>query len=355
MYQRRYRKKATEKIDKILIIRFSSIGDIVLTTPVLRGIKKQLPHVKIHFLVKEKFASVISANPHIDKIHLFSNDLSSVIKELQYEKFTHILDLHHNLRSLKVKNDLEAKSFSFPKLNIRKWLLVNLKWNTMPDISIVERYFETTKKIGVHNDGHGLDYFVPEENKTKTRDIPMSHWVGYIACVIGGSYATKKYPVEKWIEFCKVCKFPIILLGGKEDFEAAQQISTAINDIRVYNACGKFNLNESADLVSKARVVITNDTGLMHIAAAFKKPIISLWGNTVPEFGMFPYYGANNLNHIVEPRSIIMEVPGLSCRPCSKIGYNKCPRKHFKCMQLIDTNELLLNAEKLWYGEIASN
>src|SRR5690554_6792232 len=98
MYQRRYRKKATEKIDKILIIRFSSIGDIVLTTPVLRGIKKQLPHVKIHFLVKEKFASVISANPHIDKIHLFSNDLSSVIKELQYEKFTHILDLHHNLR-----------------------------------------------------------------------------------------------------------------------------------------------------------------------------------------------------------------------------------------------------------------
>ena len=134
---------------------------------------------------------------------------------------------------------------------------------------------------------------------------------------------------------------PIMLLGGLEDADEGERIA-ADDPIKIYNACGKFNLNESADLVRRAKLVITNDTGLMHIASAFKRPAISLWGNTVPEFGMYPYYGDNFLQHFEQASSSphlpydVLEIRKLSCRPCSKIGYDKCPRGHFKCMELIE-------------------
>jgi len=123
-------------------------------------------------------------------------------------------------------------------------------------------------------------------------------------------------------------------LGGKEDFEKGERISNSIGE-NVFNACGKFNINQSASLVKQAKKVITNDTGLMHIAAAFRKDIISLWGNTIPEFGMFPYMPGD------ENKSHILEVKDLSCRPCSKLGYKSCPKKHFDCMQKIDVDEII--------------
>lgn len=175
----------------------------------------------------------------------------------------------------------------------------------------------------------------------------MSHWAGYIACVIGGSYNTKKYPVEKWKEFCEKSPYPIILLGGPED-RAQGDLIAAADKIRIYNACGKFSLNESACLVKYSKLVISNDTGLMHVAAAYKKKIISLWGNTTPEMGMFPYYGYNNLHTNVSNDFRVAEVKHLSCRPCSKIGYSECPKKHFKCMKEIDNQYLLDNTNIFW-------
>jgi ADP-heptose:LPS heptosyltransferase len=327
---------------KLLIIRFSSIGDIVLTTPVVRCIKQQIPGVEIHYLTKASFRAVVADNPYIDKIHYLENDLNAIIEDLKKEQFNYVIDLHHNLRTLRVKKALDVKSYSFPKLNIEKWLLVNFKLKSvMPDKSIVERYFETVRKLGVRNDGRGLDYFIPESANLKSNDIPMSHWSGYIACVIGGSMNTKLLPVEQWKALAAEVPYPMILLGGPEDRDFGNLI--AENDtIRIYNACGKFNLNESAWLVKHARVVVSNDTGLMHVAAAYKKPIISLWGNTSPEMGMFPYYGSNNLTKIVDPLSYILENNDLYCHPCSKIGYNKCPKGHFKCMKNLN----MLNAGK---------
>src|SRR5690349_8684700 len=146
---------------KLLIIRFSSIGDIVLTTPVLRCIKQQIPDAEVHYLTKSSFRSVVVHNHYIDKIHFMDNDLKLVINQLKEERFDYVIDLHHNLRTLRVKRALDVPSFSFPKLNIQKWLLVNFKWKSiMPDKSIVERYFETVKELGVKNDGRGLDYFI---------------------------------------------------------------------------------------------------------------------------------------------------------------------------------------------------
>jgi len=222
-------------------------------------------------------------------------------------------------------------------------MLVNFKVNLMPAGSIVERYLETIKPLGVHNDGQGLDYFIPENIKLTNSDVPMSHWAGYVACVIGGSYNTKKLPVEKWKELISMVPYPVMLIGGPEDREEGSLIANN-TQMKVYNACGKFNLNESAWLIEKARVVVSNDTGMMHVAAAFKKPIISFWGNTSPEMGMFPYYGNNNLKNPIAPHSFVLENKKLYCHPCSKLGYFKCPKGHFRCMRDLD---MILAAEQI--------
>ena len=327
---------------KFLIIRFSSIGDIVLTTPVVRCLKKQVATAEVHYLTKSSFRPILAANPYIDKIHCPDPDLESVIDQLKRENFDYVIDLHHNLRTLKVKNALGKESFSFNKLNIEKWWFTNFKWNRMPERHIVDRYMDAVSSFGVRNDGAGLDYFIAPGDQVKESDIPASHQAGYIGLVIGAALATKKLPLHKLEEICTAATHPLILLGGPEDADVGAQLA-AIDPFKIYNACGKFTLNESADLTRRAKLIITHDTGLMHIAAAFKRPILSIWGNTVPEFGMYPYYGENYLYNF-RPGSRaglsgrlpyeILEVKGLSCRPCSKIGYRKCPRGHFKCMEL---------------------
>lgn len=332
---------------KFLIIRFSSIGDIVLTTPVVRCLKRQIATAEVHYLTKASFRPILAANPFVDKVHYLEDDLDAVISELQKEDFDYVIDLHHNLRTLKVKRALGKRSFSFNKLNIEKWWLTTFKWNRMPDLHIVDRCLDTVASFGVKNDGAGLDYFIPPADEVKPQDIPTSHQAGYVGLVIGAALATKKLPLHKLQEICTKARHPLILLGGPEDAEVAAELA-AIDPIKIYNACGKFSLNESADLVRKAKLVVTHDTGLMHIAAAFKRPILSVWGNTVPEFGMYPYYGDNYLANYRPGKGAgasggagvaglpyeILEVKGLSCRPCSKIGYKKCPKGHFKCMEL---------------------
>ncbi|HOA37835.1 MAG TPA: glycosyltransferase family 9 protein [Flavihumibacter sp.] len=328
---------------KLLIIRFSSIGDIVLTTPVIRAAKQQLPDTELHFLTKKSFAAVLEANPYIDKLHTLDNDLDAIIATLKKENFDFVVDLHHNLRSLRVKKALKCKSASFNKLNIQKWLLTNFKINLLPKEHIVDRYMATVKPLGVQADGGGLDYFIPEKDVVGQQDIPAAHHFGYIGIVIGAAHATKRLPMEKLKELVTLIDHPLVLLGGPEDKANGEELA-ALDPIKIYNACCKFNLNESADLVRRAKLIITHDTGLMHIAAAFKKPIISIWGNTVPAFGMYPYYGRTSFNQ-VQPYELI-EVNGLGCRPCSKIGYDACPKKHFKCMQDISLQQVVTNTRQ---------
>ena len=325
---------------KFLIIRFSSIGDIVLTTPVIRCLKQQVPGAEVHVLVKESFRSVVAHNPFIDKVQVLAHSWELMIHELQLEAYDHVIDLHNNLRTLRVKKALGKPSHSFNKLNLQKYIYTNLKCNLMPDKHIVDRYLETVSSFNVKNDGAGLDYFISPEEEVKQHDIPASHHAGYIAIVIGAAHNTKKYPVHKLQSLCEKLDHPVILLGGKEDMKEGEAISVP-DPVKIYNACGKFSLNESADLVRKSKLVVTNDTGLMHIAAAFKKPVVSLWGNTVPSFGMYPYYGENFLKHQPNLPYDILQVNKLWCRPCSKIGYSKCPRGHFKCMEKIEIDQVL--------------
>jgi ADP-heptose:LPS heptosyltransferase len=316
---------------KILVIRFSSIGDIVLTTPIVRCLKKQIPNAEIHFLTKSNFVSLIENNPYVSKIYSIKDKVAEIRKELEKENYDFVIDLHHNLRSAQVKRALSAKTFSFNKLNIEKWLLVNLKINKLPNIHIVDRYFETVKTLGFINDNEGLDFFIPEKDLVNVASAFKLNVNGYHALVVGGSYYTKQIPINKLQEICRLSDKPLIVLGGKEDAAMGLQLEKEFAG-KVFLACGKFNINQSASIIQQADKVITSDTGLMHIASAFKKDVFSIWGNTIPEFGMYPYLPGKN--------SKILEVKNLSCRPCSKLGYSKCPKGHFKCMQEINVKEI---------------
>lgn len=317
---------------KILIIRFSSIGDIVLTTPVIRCLKIQQPDTEIHYLSKKPFQSLLENNPYITKVHTIEKDVKEIAALLKQENFDHIVDLHNNLRSMHIKRILGKPATVFKKLNFKKWLLVNFKINAMPAVHVVDRYMQTIEKFGIKNDQKGLDYFIPKKDEVNTQAFPVTHQNGYIGFVIGAKHFTKQLPNEKIISICKKINQPIVLLGGKEDAERGALISKAAGST-IYNACGLYNLNQSASIIKQASKIISHDTGLMHIAAAFQKEIISVWGNTVPAFGFTPY--------LPDPASRIVEVKGLSCRPCSKIGYNKCPKGHFKCMNEIDESSFL--------------
>jgi ADP-heptose:LPS heptosyltransferase len=326
---------------KILIIRFSSIGDIVLTTPVIRVLKTQLEDAEVHFVTKSQYKSILESNPYIDKLFLLEKDLGNLIDQLRVEKYDYIIDLHRNLRTQIIKIALWRRSLSFDKINFQKWLKVNLKIDQLPILHIVDRYLQTVSSLGVKPDALGLDYFIPEKDEVPVEWLPDTHREGFVAYAIGAQHNTKKLPLLRMIELCDRINKPIVLLGGKEDFDVGESISAffertfsaeyepgllSLNKKTViYNACGKFNLNQSASILKKSSHVFTHDTGLMHIAAAFKKEVFSIWGNTIPEFGMYPY----------RTKFTVFENKRIDCRPCSKIGYSKCPKGHFKCMNEI--------------------
>jgi ADP-heptose:LPS heptosyltransferase len=314
---------------KILIIRFSSIGDIVLTTPVVRCLKNQLPQAEIHYLTKSQFVPLLQHNPYITQIHQLQESILATVKSLKKYHFDCIIDLHHNLRTFIIKSALQTHTYSFNKLNMEKWLMVNLKYNILPDTHIVERYLQTATPLGVDNDGAGLDFFFPPDFDTTFTKLPLS----FIAIAIGGQHHTKKLPTHKLIELCKKINLPIILLGGNDDASIGKTIVDSCGK-HITNYCGELSIHQSAYVISKAQQVITHDTGLMHIAAALQKPIISIWGNTIPAFGMTAYYGENKI------RNSKFEIKNLPCRPCSKIGFNKCPKNHFKCMELQDISAI---------------
>ena len=317
---------------KFLVIRFSSIGDIVLTSPVVRRLKLQVENAEVHFVTKKKNAVLVNSNPYIDKVHLFDDNLAELLTELENEDFDYIIDLHQNIRSNRLKRRLKSPSFSFTKLNFEKWLMVHLKINRLPQKHIVERYLDTVSVFDLKDDGKGLDFFISEDEEFNPDDLPESFQSGYVAFVIAGTYFTKKLPADKVSEICQNIPFPVILLGGKEESAVGEKVLSESKG-NVLNYAGKISLNQSASLVKNARLVLTNDTGLMHIAAAFEKKILSFWGNTIPEFGMYPYKA--------DPVSMQLEVEGLKCRPCSKIGFQKCPKKHFRCMKNISTQNAI--------------
>ncbi len=315
---------------KILLIRFSSIGDIVITSPVIRCVSLQTG-AEIHFLVKPAFAGILEHNPYIHKIHHFRS-IGSARKLIKAENFDLIIDLQKNLKSGLATVFQACPVVSFKKLNIEKWLYVRFKLNLLPSLHLVDRYFEALKPYGITNDGNGLDFFAnPQKNAP---ELPLHSDNHYNVLVLGANYFTKRIPSSKCIEIIQLSPYPVVLLGGQDVSRDSYELWQTFPD-KTIDMSGKISLDESALLLKGAVQVFTGDTGLMHIAAALQKNIVVLWGNTTPAFGMFPYFGNHGRGSYISVENLT-----LSCRPCSKLGHNSCPKSHFKCMNELDLHFL---------------
>lgn len=269
---------------KILIVRFSSIGDIILTTPVVRWVSNQLK-AEVHFLCFDKYKSIIASNPHLSKIHTIKESINEALPQLKSEKFDLIIDLHKNIRTRSLKLKLGVKSISFNKANIDKWMMVNLKRKLDSKLHLVERYLLGLDQLGLKDDGLGLDYFF-KENELNTQK-PLFK---YDVLVLGATYFTKRIPLNICEDIIKANEKNIILIGGKDVIEEAKTLAEEYPK-KTINYVGKISLDKSAFYLKHAAHVHTSDTGMMHIAAAFQVPITVYWGNTIPAFGMYPYYG----------------------------------------------------------------
>ncbi|MBI1184985.1 glycosyl transferase [bacterium] len=312
---------------RVLVIRFSSIGDLVLTSPVLRCLKAQFPDAELHFATKKAFADILRPNPHINQLHLLGENWKEFVANMP--DFNWVFDLHHNLRSKRLINAIKAgQVFSYNKQNLNKWLLVNFKINRLEGYSVVKSYFNS---LPINYDGSGLDFYLPaDENFAKLKQqLPAK----YVAVVLGGKFETKQMPADLLVELVAKISKPVVLLGGSD--EKAKAEAVAATCAHCTNLAGILSLHESAFAVQQAQFVLSSDTGLMHVAAAFGKKMAVVWGNTVREFGFSPLYKEGQ-NHLVRH----FEVEELSCRPCSKLGHASCPKGHFNCMRLQDTEAI---------------
>lgn len=330
---------------RLLFIRFSSIGDIVLTSPAIRCAKLQLPGVEIHYLTKSSMRELVEANPYIDQCHYLDNDLHTTIQHLKQFEFDYIIDLHHNFRTWRIKWALQTKWVAYQKLSIQKWLLTKFKINLLPASHVCYRYLATLSLLKVEYDGQGLDYFLPHSFELNSIVLPAHCKKGYQALVIGASYTTKKLPIQQLSELCKALNGPVVLIGGAAD-EATGQLLEAMYPLKIINTCGKLSLHESAFIIKEAKMVLSHDTGFLHIGVAFKKPTITIWGSTSPLLQFEAFYPDQstvfNFNAVV---------PGLACQPCNKQGASKCPKGHFKCMVEQDIQSIAQKANT--YQEIA--
>lgn len=293
----------------------------MLTTPVIRACRARFPEAEIHFLTKPAYAELMTSNPYLNRVYTLHSKLPELADLLRKEGYDTILDLHNNLRTRRLAM-LMGKYFErFNKINVHKWLKVNHLADILPQVHIVNRYLDAGKKLGLQDDQKGLDFFFAEADTNNEHALPKS----FVCYAIGGQHQTKKMPNDLIVELCNRIERDVVLLGGKEDISSGDFI--AQNTKNTINMCGRLSLAQSARLIQDAEQVITHDTGMMHIASAFQKRVLVLWGNTIPEFGMYPFRPHHD--------SINFEV-NLGCRPCSKIGFSGCPNQHFHCMKRQD-------------------
>lgn len=315
---------------KILVIRFSSMGDIIYTTPVVRCLKQQIPGAQIHFITKPAFKYIYDNNPYVDKLLLLKPVLSNTIRDIKAEQYDYIIDLHNNLRTAIIKLRTGIRSSTYKKQTIRKWLSLKFNLKLVPPVHLVNRYLKAVQFLGVKNDEQPINYYLKTDHQLN-KLLPASHQQNYVAFIIGATHFTKRMPNKKIISICSEINNPIVLLGGHDVRANGDVIAAGVPGNKIYNACGITSLDESVFLVSKAAKVVGFDTGLTHIAEAFNIPIVSIWGGTAPGLlGVQPY----------KVKKVLVAEIELPCRPCSKFGLPACPLGHFKCMYDIPENNI---------------
>lgn len=322
---------------KILIIRLSSIGDVVLTSPIVRSLHGCYPETELHFITKAAYAALLEEHPLLTKVHRFEGDMNATIDALRAEKFDFVLDLHRNIRSRIIKSRLGLPSATYSKDRWPVLLYTRFKIGQLPQVHTVERYARALKTLDCQLDGGPLELHLPTEAHEMADKILNRYFKAPpVGVVLGGKYATKRWPVEYFAELLNELGKPVLLLGGPDEQDAAAELKGQLK-VSHLDTVGQYDLILSAALVKRCHYLITHDTGLMHIGAAFGIPLFTLWGNTVPELGFYPW----------KAQAVNLQVEGLRCRPCTKLGHDKCPKGHFKCMLELKP-EKVLKAIRSW-------
>jgi heptosyltransferase-2 len=321
-------------VNKLLIIRLSSLGDILLTTPLIRSIKNNYPSIKIDFVVRDEFKEAVESNIHLENVYSYYRykPNTTLVETLRERDYDIVVDLQNNFRSNRLTQNLSGWHYKFKKLSIRKFLLVHTKLNFLKDAKqIPERYAESLGQNIL--DDSGLEFFIPE-GITSSLDENGK----YIGLCPGAQHFTKMWPEEYYIALGNTLNkkgYKVVLLGGGSDRLLCRMLKPKIkNSIDLSNQNKLYQL--AADM-KMCKAVICNDSGLMHLASALKIPLIAMFGSSVKEFGFTPYMA----------ESIVLENDSLKCRPCSHVGKSECPKDHFNCMRKISPDIVLENLGEL--------
>jgi len=319
---------------KFLIIRFSSIGDVILSTPLARSLRTKYPAAQIDFLVKKEFAVVLSNNPHISNVIPFDKEagkgeLSRIRREIKLNKYTHILDIQKNIRSILVTIGSGAIVSGFSKKLLARDILIRFGLNIYKEIKPVYlRYFESAVKLGVEYDGKGTEVFPDISEQGKIAEILSMNNVSAGAPILviapGAQWENKRWPAEFYAmaadTFCRQTGYYPVLIGGTGDVEICISVQNLMKSPSL-NLAGKLSLMGSASMLGRSSMVFTNDTGMLHMAQAMKTRVVAIYGPTTRELGFFPL-----------PENSRVAETDISCRPCTQKGLHSCPQKHFRCM-----------------------
>jgi len=322
-------------IQKILIIRFSAIGDIILTTPVIRAVKKRYPQADLHYLTKKQYVDLVKHSPYVSKVIAFdpeNTSLLSLILQLRQEKYDWIIDIHKNIRSKLIRHLLFAKrKSSYSKGYWRRFLLIRFKYkSSAPFLHVIDKYFAAIKKHGVNNDQQGTEVFYPTAIEKEIKKIFSLSGNEIVAICPGASYFTKRWTRDGFEEVGQMLMKEgkkVVYLGAENEKELCEGLAHATGAVSL---AGKLNLLEAACVLQRSSFAITNDSGLMHLAESQNTPVISIFGATVPELGFAPFLS----------KSRIIQHRELKCRPCHGKGKRYCPKKHFDCMEKNDKKQL---------------
>ncbi len=330
-------------IKTILVIRLSSIGDIVLTTPLLRSLKVAFPEARIDYCTKVPYASLLAENPRISSIY--------TLEEPPSGSYDLVVDLQNNLRSHTIVRSLHKQHLvHYRKANWKKWLLVQCKINPCgPYRSVADRYRDAVKEFALSGDAFGCELY-PSSGERAFASTFFEGRQKTLALCFGAKHVTKRYPPRSFASLLTLLlreqPLQVLLLGGKEDAPQAAEIMNALPDVfrpMVLNLAGICSLMQTAAILERSDAVLCNDTGLMHIASAFDKKLFLLFGSSSAAFGFLPCHAPYDL----------FEVEGLHCRPCSHIGRDRCPKGHFRCMN--DLSQTLIASKILDYLKEAAN
>lgn len=328
-------------MDRVLVVRFSSIGDIILTSPIVRSLFEY--GYRVDFLTKKAFVDLVRFNPAIERVWTLEEfeSLRELGHALKREKYSAVFDLHGNLRTLGLRMVLwNVPFYTYDKCWLKRFLLVRFKVRKRCKY-VVLRYAVALHKAGIPFLNRGLEVHLPAN--IEVSNLPEKYWV----LVVGAAHRTKQIPEDKSAYLINEIGGTPILVGGSKEKQIVNQILAQVNNTNVISLVGKLSLLESAYVVKNSQFVITPDTGMMHMASAFRKPMIVIWGNTVPEFGMTPYIPEENIP-IYQ-----FEVKDLKCRPCHKHGRQQCPKGHWDCMYKQDWQRIAEVGRRLW-NELSS-